>query len=702
MSVAGPTRGAEEHQNRWEGRHGAALALRVSMLVFPVVLSLVVTVLAGRLVARPVDLGPAIVWWLTISAVATLTLTVTNRLMRRFLPIVAMLRLSLVFPDQAPSRFKMALRTGTVRQLEKKAATGALGADVRTSAETLLVLAATLGDHDRLTRGHSERVRAYTNMIAQEMKLGADEQDLLHWSALLHDIGKLEVPAEILNKNGRPDDDEWAILRGHPAAAGHYLEPLGGWLGEWRNAATEHHVRWDGGGYPLGLRGEEITLAGRIVAVADAYDTITSVRSYKKAMSAADARAEIARCAGTQFDPAVVRAFLAVSVGDLRRVMGPVSWLAQLPILATAPTASIPAVSNAVVSSIAAGTVAVATVAGGMGAPVQTTVQDSVVRPGNLAFVANDDQTTVDADGGNQGDAADAARLDVEPSMLDPETRPEPTPTQPTPTPEPTPEPTPTFTIALPTPTPMPAVVDAAPSGVGQPAAPTPTPRPTPAPTSRPTASPTSTPTPTPTPTPTATPSPTPAPLPPPPPAVEEGQERRYFDNRGSGNTGRHSNLALVTAMPTTPVLYDYDGDGQPGLLLEQGASGFGERDMEYIQSWSYESGPPGVEGRAVMRIYAAPASGDPSEFVTISAVLQRCAADLRSCVRLDSVVDQPVPPAPDGGFAAVDIDFDIETETTPHRRYTVVRIIVGDESWDDVVLAFGTAAHTAFLDSPR
>lgn len=153
--------------------------------------------------------------------------------------------------------------------------------------------------------------------------------------------------------------------------------------------------------------------------------------------------------------------------------------------------------------------------------------------------------------------------------------------------------------------------------------------------------------------------------------------------------------------MPTTPVLYDYDGDDQPGLLLEQGASGFNERDLEYIQSWSYESGPPGVEGPAVMRVYAAPASGDSSEFVSISAVLQRCTDDLRSCFELDSVMDHPVPPAPDGGFAAVDLVFDIDIETTPHLRYTVVRIIVGDESWDDVVLAYGTANYAAFLDIP-
>lgn len=686
MSIAGPTRGATERCDRWEGRQGAALALRVAMLVFPIAVSLAITALAGRTVPRPVDLGPAIVWWLTITAVATLTLTVTNRMMRRFLPIVAMLRLSLVFPDQAPSRFKMALRTGTVRQLEKKASGGALGSDVRTSAETLLVLAATLGDHDRLTRGHSERVRAYTNMIAQEMKLGADEQDLLHWSALLHDIGKLEVPPEILNKKGRPDAAEWEILRGHPGAAAHHLEPLADWLGEWRRAATEHHERWDGDGYPAGLRGEQISLAGRIVAVADAYDTITSVRSYKKAMSAADARAEIARCAGTQFDPAVVRAFLAVSVGDLRRVMGPVSWLAQLPILATAPTAAVPAVSNAVISSMAAGTVAVATVAGGLAAPVQAPVdylgvatvsEDVADMPGDLAFMVDDEPAPIGADGGNRADTADAAWLDVEPSTPDPAARPEPTP-KPTPTPAttPTPEP-PSFTIAFPTPTPVPTVVEGDPIGADRPPAePTPTAPPASTPTPRPTR----------TPTPTATPTPTPAPAAPAPP-LAPGHQRHYFT---AGDQ-------LQSSMPTAQVLPDYDTDGQPGLLLTRGPSGF--HPAGTVRLWSQTVGGGRFAGSPSTRIHVAPAGGDWSKPISITARLERCKPDLDDCETLATKTASPT--GLGGAFAPVDIGFGALESDARGKPRIVVRISVGPGSQDDVVLAYGTVAYAGYLDIP-
>ena len=112
------------------------------------------------------------------------------------------------------------------------------------------------------------------------------------------------------------------------------------WLGGWTDAVGYHHERWDGKGYPRGLSGEEIPLAGRIVAVADVFDVITSARSYKEAGSANAGRAEIARCAGTQFDPRVVRAFLNVSLGRMRLVMGPLSWLAHTPVLGRLPLTS--------------------------------------------------------------------------------------------------------------------------------------------------------------------------------------------------------------------------------------------------------------------------------------------------------------------------------------------------------------------------
>ena len=115
------------------------------------------------------------------------------------------------------------------------------------------------------------------------------------------------------------------------------VEPLNAWLGTWTGAVGYHHENWDGKGYPRGVAGEEIPLAGRIVAIADVYDVITSARSYKEPASPTEARAELARCAGTQFDPRLVRAFVNISLGRMRLVLGPLSWLSHAPLLARLP-----------------------------------------------------------------------------------------------------------------------------------------------------------------------------------------------------------------------------------------------------------------------------------------------------------------------------------------------------------------------------
>ncbi len=164
----------------------------------------------SRAVLVPAPRGwglPRIAWWIGLSAAAMVVLVGIDRLTRRLLPLAALLKLALVFPDEAPSRFRTALNAGTTVDLQERLARARAGHDDETPAEAierLLGFVAALSTHDHVTRGHSERVRAYSQMIAKELRLGRDDVDRLNWAALLHDIGKLEVPAEILNKPGRP------------------------------------------------------------------------------------------------------------------------------------------------------------------------------------------------------------------------------------------------------------------------------------------------------------------------------------------------------------------------------------------------------------------------------------------------------------------------------------------------------------------
>ena len=137
----------------------------------------------------------------------------------------------------------------------------------------------------------------------------------------------------MLNKRGRLTASEWEQIKEHPSIGARLTRSLEPWLGDWVRGVGEHHERWDGDGYPAGLRGTEISLAARIIAVADAFDVMTAARSYKEPLPAEAARTELVRCAGTQFDEEVVRAFVAVSIGKLRRTMGPSAALAQIPVV---------------------------------------------------------------------------------------------------------------------------------------------------------------------------------------------------------------------------------------------------------------------------------------------------------------------------------------------------------------------------------
>ncbi len=312
--------------------------LRVGVIVAPVAASFGAAWILSSLTAVPTTIAGAAVRWLLIAAAATAVLLAAERLTRRLAPLATLLALSLTFPDRAPPRFRVALRNGSTRQLRDRVAEarqGEVGGTPAEAAERVLDLVAALSVHDRTTRGHSERVRAYSRMIGEEMGLSDIELDRLQWAGLLHDVGKLLIPAAILNKPGTLTAEEYEEVCLHPEYGRGMVTPLIPWLGDSARAVWEHHERWDGRGYPAGLAGHDIALAARIVAVADVFDVMTSARSYKTPVSAADARTELARCAGGQFDEAVVRAFLNISIGELRLLIGPLSWLSQLPLFPT-------------------------------------------------------------------------------------------------------------------------------------------------------------------------------------------------------------------------------------------------------------------------------------------------------------------------------------------------------------------------------
>ncbi len=183
-----------------------------------------------------------------------------------------------------------------------------LYADLKgTFKQTIQGLARALDKMDRYTAGHSDRVTAYSRVVANRIGLSADEIETVCQSAMMHDIGKIGCHTN-LNKPGQLSEKEYAIFRLHPGYGKEILEPIT-FLHPLVPGVHLHHERWDGQGYPLGIEGEQIPLIARILTVADAYDAMTSDRAYRRAMPHEIAMAEVGRCAKAQFDPQCVDAF---------------------------------------------------------------------------------------------------------------------------------------------------------------------------------------------------------------------------------------------------------------------------------------------------------------------------------------------------------------------------------------------------------
>jgi putative nucleotidyltransferase with HDIG domain len=225
--------------------------------------------------------------------------------------------------ERAQSRRKLALarnryHQGLARRVREKTAelTEALRRASDAYTSTLSALVAALDAREHETSDHSQRVVRYTLAIAERMGVAGEDLDQIARGALLHDIGKIGVPDSILLKPGPLTPEEWIEMRKHPAVGHQILQSIG-FLSQAADIVLSHQERWDGEGYPRGLRGDQIPLGARIFAIADTLDAMTSDRPYRRGVTYAVARAEIVRCSGTQFDPACVEAFLSLTMEDL-------------------------------------------------------------------------------------------------------------------------------------------------------------------------------------------------------------------------------------------------------------------------------------------------------------------------------------------------------------------------------------------------
>jgi response regulator RpfG family c-di-GMP phosphodiesterase len=184
--------------------------------------------------------------------------------------------------------------------------------------QTIIGFAHALEESDRYTRGHSERVSMYARLIAIGLRLPGPEIDTIVKVGLMHDVGKIGVRNDKLNKPGKLTPEELAMFRSHPAKGKRILEPIP-FMRDIVPGCYCHHEAWDGSGYPQGLVGDHIPMIGRVVAVADAYDAMTSDRAYRKALPHEIACGELERCTGSQFDPEIVPVFLA-QIEEFRRL----------------------------------------------------------------------------------------------------------------------------------------------------------------------------------------------------------------------------------------------------------------------------------------------------------------------------------------------------------------------------------------------
>ncbi len=189
-------------------------------------------------------------------------------------------------------------------------AMGQFAAQEGAYSATMAALCQAVETKDFYTRGHSERVSRGATLLARQIGMGAERVEAIRYAGMLHDVGKLGVPTKVLQKTGPLTEEELAAIQLHPMRGLEIVRQIG-FLTEALDGIMHHHERMDGQGYPMGLAGDEIPEFARVIAVADAFDSMTSTRSYRGARSVEEAVAELRKCSGLQFDPVLVDAFIA-------------------------------------------------------------------------------------------------------------------------------------------------------------------------------------------------------------------------------------------------------------------------------------------------------------------------------------------------------------------------------------------------------
>jgi hypothetical protein len=192
----------------------------------------------------------------------------------------------------------------------------------RAYAATMNALCQAVETKDYYTRGHGDRVSRGAVMIARQIRMSAERTEAIRFAGMLHDVGKLGVPTQVLQKTGALTEDEFAAIQLHPMRGLEIVREIG-FLFEALNGIMHHHERMDGLGYPMGLAGHEIPEFARVIAVADAFDSMTTTRSYREAKSIDFALSELRKGAGTQFDPVVVEAFITAIEQQQWQLPGP-------------------------------------------------------------------------------------------------------------------------------------------------------------------------------------------------------------------------------------------------------------------------------------------------------------------------------------------------------------------------------------------